>query len=170
MSKGDTPTAQEWQARKERARAFVQQDLKKGRAWSSLPYAYLKTIIAGSRTITDFETVAEAIKASAFPIVEVVSGAARGVDTLGEEWAEVHKIPIKRFPANWNTHGKKAGPLRNIEMAEYADALIAIWDGESRGTKHMIDEATKHGLQVFVYTADGAALMARQATKNTEEE
>lgn len=85
-------------------------------------------------------------------ITEVVSGCAKGADRFGEVWAEDKGIPIKKFPADWNTHGKRAGPIRNSQMADYADALCAFWDGKSKGTKHMIDDAQKRGLQVFVKT------------------
>lgn len=113
-----------------------------------------KTIIAGSRGIEDPVVVASAVWLSGFEIAEVVSGGCRGVDRMGEQFAEAAGVPVKRFPADWEAHGKAAGPLRNQEMADYADALIAIWDGESRGTKDMIDRATKSGLAIFVYRTD----------------
>lgn len=84
-------------------------------------------------------------------VTEVVSGGARGADAFGEEWARDRRVPVRVFPADWNRHGRAAGPIRNREMAEYADALVAVWDGESRGTKNMIEEATKRGLKVHVY-------------------
>lgn len=111
----------------------------------------MKTIVAGSREITDINLVRQAIKAAPWQITEIVSGAARGVDSLGEAVAREVGLPIKRFPADWNGLGRRAGPLRNIQMAEYADALVAVWDGVSRGTAHMIKEAEKRGLRVFVY-------------------
>lgn len=109
----------------------------------------MKTIIAGSRRITDYEIIKESIKESPYSISEIVSGGARGVDKLGEKWAWENNIPIRQFPAEWN-NGKKAGFLKNAEMGDYADTLIAIWDGKSNGTKHMIDYATKKCLNVFV--------------------
>ena len=112
----------------------------------------MKVIIAGSRGITDYNTVLNAIDKSGFMITEVVSGTAKGVDQLGERWARENRIQIKRFPAQWDRYGKSAGYRRNEEMAHYADALIAIWDGQSRGTSHMIDFARSQGLKVFVYT------------------
>lgn len=81
----------------------------------------------------------------------VISGAAPGADTLGSDWAVVNWTGLEEYPADWNTHGKKAGIIRNQEMAEKADVLVAFWDGESRGTKHMIDTALKQGLEVHVY-------------------
>jgi hypothetical protein len=106
----------------------------------------VKVIVAGSRDIADFAAVSLAIESSGFAITEIVSGAAKGVDTLGERWASENGVAIKRFPANWAEHGKAAGPIRNREMARYGDALVAIWDGVSNGTQNMIDEAVRAGL------------------------
>ena len=111
----------------------------------------MKTIVAGSRDITDLKLVTHTIETVSFEVTEVVSGRARGVDTLGEVWAEQNKIPIQYFPADWNKFGRGAGPIRNREMAEYADALIAVWDGVSRGTRNMIELAKTYGLVVEVY-------------------
>lgn len=110
----------------------------------------MRTIIAGSRTITDYGLVIDAVRDSGFTISEVVCGMARGVDLLGKRWAHDYGVPVKEFPADWNTHGKRAGYLRNEQMAEYADALIAVTTG-SPGTRHMIDIAKRKGLKVFVY-------------------
>lgn len=99
----------------------------------------MRVIIAGSRNISDYKLIAETIIKSGFNITEVVSGCATGVDTLGEQWARANDVPIKEMPANWNRHGNSAGPIRNRDMAEYADAAIIIWDGESRGTRNMIE-------------------------------
>lgn len=112
----------------------------------------MKTIIAGSRQITDFAVISEAVAKSCFGISEVVSGCAPGVDKQGEAWASLNDIPIKRFPAQWHRYGSyAAGPIRNKEMAEYADALIAVWDGRSNGTKNMINQARLRHLKIFVY-------------------
>ena len=104
----------------------------------------MKVIIAGSRSITDHKYVKDCIEKSGFNIEEVISGGAQGVDTIGEDysWWVLEKRP-KIFKAEWDVYGRKAGCLRNIEMAEYGDALIAIWDGESRGTAHMIEVMSK---------------------------
>lgn len=111
----------------------------------------MKVIIAGSRSANCLLELESAIRKSGlWKIDEVVSGTARGADSLGEKWANDHRIPVKRFPADWDTFGKSAGYRRNEEMARYADALIALWDGESRGTKHMIDIARSKGLSVHV--------------------
>lgn len=113
----------------------------------------MRVIVAGSRSIADPDAVATAIERSGFQVTEVVCGEAQGVDTLGRAWAEVRGIPVTSFPAKWAAHGKAAGRSRNVKMAHYADALVAVWDGESRGTAHMI--ACMRALArkpVFVYT------------------
>lgn len=114
----------------------------------------MRVIVAGSRFITDPAIVAAAIEASGFEITEVVSGCCRGVDRLGEQWAERNGLPVKRFPADWCRYGKRAGPIRNREMADYADALVAVWDGRKGGTSDMIDAANERGLQVYVKRLD----------------
>ena len=111
----------------------------------------MRVIIAGSRSFCNDAAVREAIRASGFQIFEIVSGGARGVDKSAERVATQNRLPIRRFPARWDDQGKKAGPLRNLEMASYADALIAIWDGKSRGTRHMIDAMKKAGKPVYVH-------------------
>lgn len=110
----------------------------------------MKLIIAGCRYFKDTEYVLEALRSSPFSHPsEIISGAAQGVDTCGEEIAKRLKIPVKRFPADWRAQGRRAGPLRNQEMAEYADALLAIWDGKSLGTGDMIMRMEKLGKRVF---------------------
>jgi len=113
----------------------------------------MKVIIAGSRIITDFQLLSRCVAESGWTdqIIEVVSGGARGVDKQGEMWARKHEIPIKRFPAMWDLYGKAAGPIRNKEMAEYADALIALLYGRSTGTANMIKTAGKVGLLTKVF-------------------
>jgi hypothetical protein len=116
----------------------------------------MKVIIAGGREFTNYALVEEAIKISGFEISQIVSGKAKGVDTLGEVWALANNIPVEAFPADWSQHGRAAGPIRNRQMAEYADALIAIWDGESKGTANMIQQARNKRLNVFIYLVKDA--------------
>lgn len=117
----------------------------------------MKLIIAGSRTITDYWVLEKAMIESGFAdekIDEIVSGCARGPDTLGERWADEHGIKVKRFPADWDKHGKAAGPIRNKQMAEYVGekgALLALWDGQSSGTKHMLFIAKGMGMRAKAY-------------------
>jgi hypothetical protein len=109
------------------------------------------TIIAGSRYGVTYQDVLNAINESGFDITEVVSGTAKGADTFGELYSEQNNIPLSNFIPQWKTLGKKAGIVRNCDMGDYADALIAVWDGKSKGTKHMIETATNKGLKVYVY-------------------
>lgn len=110
----------------------------------------MKVIIAGSRSVNSYEAVKKAVKDSGFPISEVISGTAMGIDQLGEAWALGHKISVKKFPADWNKYGRSAGFKRNEQMVEYADALIAVWDGRSKGTLHTIRLAEKAKIPLFV--------------------
>lgn len=109
----------------------------------------LKTIIAGGRdyTLTKSDLGVLDEFAQQFGVTEVVSGCAPGVDTSGEKWAESKGIPIKRFPADWKGLGRKAGPIRNGQMADYADALVAFRGGS--GTANMVKQARARGLHVF---------------------
>ncbi len=113
----------------------------------------MKAIIAGSRTICDLRLIEQAVAASGWrdDIAEVVSGCAAGADSLGEIWAQSALKKIARFPADWDRYGRGAGYIRNTQMAKYADVLIALWDGQSRGTQHMITTMKKLGKPVFVY-------------------
>lgn len=99
----------------------------------------MKLIIAGSRTLQPTpEFIMSAINMFDIKfITEVVSGGANGVDLQGEFWANAQKLSIKQFFPDWNVEGKAAGPIRNRKMAEYADALLLIWDGASPGSRSM---------------------------------
>ena len=113
----------------------------------------MRVIIAGSRTITDYSVVYEAIIESKWKndIKVVVSGGAKGVDSLGERFARENNLEIDRYLANWNKHGKSAGYIRNQQMAMNADALIAVWDMKSKGTGHMIEIAQSMDLPTFIW-------------------
>lgn len=116
-----------------------------------------RVIIAGSRTFNDYDTLKEKCnlvlsnKRKDNNII-IVSGGARGADLLGENYAKEEKFGLEVFPAQWKKFGKSAGFRRNEQMAEVADALIAFWDGNSHGTKHMIDiMKNKNSLVKVVY-------------------
>lgn len=121
------------------------------------------TIIAGSRSLTDYQLVEEAMERCGWVPTVVVSGRApRGIDRLGERWAQQRKIELIRMPADWEKFGLRAGPLRNIEMAKIAMALVAVHDGKSSGTAHMIAAARERNLRVYVHLVP-AALRSRFA-------
>jgi hypothetical protein len=114
-----------------------------------------KVIIAGSRGFSNYKLLREQCnkylreKKKTSNII-IVSGHARGADTLGEKYAQDEGFDLEIYPAQWKKLGKQAGYRRNEQMAEVADALIAFWDGESKGTKHMIDIMNAKSLQVKV--------------------
>lgn len=113
----------------------------------------MKTIIAGSRDGVTRADVERAIANAPWTVTHVVSGMARGADAHGHAIARERGLPVSEFPVtaqDWAEHGRSAGPRRNRNMAMEADALIAVWDGKSRGTANMIEEARRHGLQVHV--------------------
>ena len=114
----------------------------------------IKVIIAGTRDFNDYAFLKKNVDYFLQDFnpnkIEIVSGNARGADKLGERYAKEHNLPVKLFPANWDKYGKRAGYLRNQEMANYSDVLIAFWDEKSKGTKHMIDIAKKQGLTFIV--------------------
>ncbi len=101
----------------------------------------IKCIIAGGRDF-DNECLLRT-EANKIDIDTVVCGMARGADILGLLYAQDYKLGVKKFPADWDKYGKAAGPIRNQQMGDYADMLLAFWDGKSKGTKHMIDYMTK---------------------------
>lgn len=104
----------------------------------------MKLIVAGSRTITplQFETYAIPIL-DKLEISEIISGRAKGVDTYGELYAKERKISLAYFPANWSKFGRAAGVYRNCDMGDYADEALLLWDGESKGTLHMLNYMRK---------------------------
>jgi len=121
----------------------------------------MRVIIAGGREFNNYAILKHNVIKILLELspseelnIEIVCGKARGADTLGERYAKENNYRIKYFPADWDLYGKRAGYIRNEQMAKYANedngVLIAFWDGVSKGTKHMIDLANKQGLKVFV--------------------
>lgn len=114
----------------------------------------MKVIIAGGRDFNDYEKLKSfcnhILQRYDHDDIEIVCGMARGADLLGKKYAEEYNFKLAKFPANWDKFGKRAGYLRNAEMAEYADALIAFWDGSSKGTQHMINLAKERNLKIRI--------------------
>ena len=118
----------------------------------------LNILIAGTRTFNDYELLRkevdsfiEEITAPVLPVlIRILSGGASGADALGERYAKQRKHILKVMPADWNKYGRAAGPLRNKQMGDRADACIVFWDGISRGTKNVIDLCKKAKVQCKV--------------------
>jgi hypothetical protein len=109
-----------------------------------------KLIVAGTRTFIPSLLHADILNKQCPHPTEIVSGGAKGADKFGESWAEWNNIKITRFLPDWNKYGNRAGLIRNIEMADYADGLLAFWDKKSTGTQHMIEQAYKRNLDIKV--------------------
>lgn len=124
----------------------------------------VRIIVAGGRDFTDYDLLFNSLMNVLTDLEEVntvenksqiefISGTCRGADVLGEQFAYNFGYSVKRFPAKWDELGKRAGYVRNCDMAKYASEadhgiLVAFWDGISRGTKNMIDIANRYGLDV----------------------
>lgn len=112
----------------------------------------VKVCICGSRSIGSFEIISQAVSASGFAPTLIIQGGCRGVDLFAKEWAIMKNIPCAEIIAYWQSFGKAAGPIRNKAMLGLADAVIAIWDGKSKGTGGMIEMTRKAGKPLFVYS------------------
>jgi len=111
----------------------------------------MKVVICGSRSIKDTDYVRNCIEQSRLDITEVINGGAGGVDTIAYWWARFKRIPCVTMRAEWRKHGNSAGVIRNHEMVKVADAVIAIWDGVSPGTKNTISQARIAGKPVELW-------------------
>ena len=113
----------------------------------------MKVIVAGSRVINDEYLIYDKLNLLRTSITfdEVVSGCATGPDTIGARWAREQDLFVREFLPDWREYGRSAGIVRNEQMGDYADCLVAFWDGRSNGTKHMIDYMLKLGKEVHVY-------------------
>lgn len=121
-----------------------------------------RIIVAGSRDFDNYDVLEHALKRIISELgentedMEIISGTCRGVDRLGEKFADEYGILLSKFPADWGKLGRKAGPVRNAKMAQYASqegytgVCVALWDGESRGTGSMIRIAKQYGLLIYI--------------------
>ena len=116
----------------------------------------IKVIIAGTRDFDNYELLKQkmdkilADKVRNNEEIIIISGTARGADKLGERYAREKGYKVERYPANWDKYGKRAGYIRNEQMAKVADACVCFWDEQSKGTKHMIDLAKRYKLALRV--------------------
>lgn len=110
----------------------------------------MKIAIIGSRDFNDKSLLNQILEPYKSKITYIISGGARGADTLGEEWANENGVKTQIFYANWDKHGKQAGFIRNVDIIESCDGCIAFWDGESKGTKHSLSLCEKLGKPVKI--------------------
>ena len=112
-----------------------------------------RVIVAGGRDFSDYEYLRSSLDfllQNVTGLIVIVSGTAKGADKLGEQYAAEKGYAVLRFPADWDRFGKAAGYMRNEQMAKNADALVAFWDGTSKGTKNMIQLAKRYDLKIRV--------------------
>jgi len=119
-----------------------------------------KIAIVGSREWADVGAIEDFI--IDLPVCEVVSGGARGVDSIAAELAKKYEHEVKVFPADWDRHGKRAGFLRNVEIVDYCDELVAFWDGASKGTAHSISLARKANKPVTIFNSKTGVVTIHQ--------
>lgn len=103
-----------------------------------------KIVVCGSRTITDYDLIKTNLDRLVNKSDTIVSGGANGVDKLAEKYAKDNNIECVVFKAQWDKYGKSAGYKRNAEMIDYADSVICLWNGMSKGSNHSIDYANKN--------------------------
>lgn len=110
----------------------------------------MKILVCGSRHFNDYKLLKETL--DAYDCTEIIEGEARGADTLARRYGETSGIPVRGFPADWNTFGRRAGPIRNSRMLKEGnpDFVVAFRGPNSRGTQNMIDQATKAGVPVRI--------------------
>lgn len=115
-------------------------------------------IIAGGRDFNDSPLLEQTVDQFLQNVQEEITifcGGARGADSLGERYAKSRGYAVRYFPPDWRRYGRAAGPVRNQKMAENADALVAFWDGTSRGTGNMIEAARSRQLAIQIHRYDG---------------
>lgn len=110
----------------------------------------MKVAVIGSRTFNDYEKLKQTL--SLMTITLLISGGADGADKLGERYANEHGIPTKIFLPDWDTHGRIAGFLRNTDIINEAETVVAFWNQTSNGTRDSIDKAKKQNKKVIIVT------------------
>ena len=112
----------------------------------------MKLAIVGSRSFTDYKLLSDTLRPFLIEHDDliIVSGGARGADSLAARWANANHLPLVEFIPDWGRNGRRAGYLRNREICDYADAGIAFWDGDSRGTTHAISIMTMQDKPIIV--------------------
>lgn len=124
----------------------------------------INVIVAGGRDFNKYNRLAVCLNRylPKDKICTIVSGGARGADSLGEVYAKNKSLTLMKFPANWDLHGRSAGFIRNNDMAKNAEMLIAFWDRKSKGTQNMIETAIRHKLEVCVFDYTGTKIYGKK--------
>jgi hypothetical protein len=115
----------------------------------------MRTLVCGSRDFVDGPLIFKTLDVMKPTITCVIAGGARGPDTIAVEWAKLRGVAYEIYPAQWGRNGKAAGFIRNREMIEVCEQVVAFWDGRSHGTKNTIQRAQSHNLPLFIMTGNG---------------
>lgn len=112
----------------------------------------MKLAVVGSRTFNNYELLKTKLDSIHMnnKIDMIISGGAKGADSMAEKWSKENNIPTNIFIPEWNKYGRRAGYIRNVDIVRNADEVIAFWDGLSKGTKHSINLATDNGKTLHV--------------------
>lgn len=110
----------------------------------------MKLAIIGSRTFTDYELLFDTLQKLDFDISCIISGGAKGADALAKKYAEDNTIQYIEFPADWTQYGKSAGPIRNKQIVDECDIILAFWNGSSKGTLQAINYAKSKNKQTII--------------------
>ena len=114
----------------------------------------MKIAIVGGRNFDNYTRLCKVLEPYKKYCDTEICGEAKGADNLGKKWAKENNIEVKSYPAEWDKHGKAAGHIRNEEMAQESDFIVAFWDGKSRGTKNMIDNCFRLQKNILVVFYD----------------
>lgn len=106
--------------------------------------------VIGSRNFTDYNRLESILNELKPSITRIISGGAKGADSLGEKWANNNNIETKIYLPDWKTHGKAAGFIRNKQIIMEADEVVAFWDGKSKGTEHSLKLAKDKGIRIHL--------------------
>ena len=114
----------------------------------------MKIAIVGSRTFNDYDKLESFItntcQENNYEVTEVISGGARGADSLGEVYAKKYSLKTTIFKPDWEKYGKSAGFKRNVDIIKASDICFAFWDGESHGTKHDIELCKQYDKPCYI--------------------
>ena len=110
-----------------------------------------KVVVAGGRTYTNTGMVFICLEDIVQKDDVIISGHAKGVDMMGELYAQKNNLACEIYPAEWDKYGRSAGPRRNEQMAQVADKVVVFWNFKSRGTKNMVEMAKKYKKELFIF-------------------
>jgi len=123
----------------------------------------IKLAVVGSRDFVDYKYMCEIL--DWFEIKQIISGGAKGADSLAKQYAEENNLDYKEFPAEWDRYGKSAGYRRNVQIVDAADEVVAFWDQTSKGTAHSIKIAEEMNKPIHVYRFRNAGIVEDELSK-----